>query len=223
MRVGLAAVALALAGGITDGDKDGVADDLEQHLLMRFAPRFLVSAGDCASAPAEFAAGAAKPAAVAANGTIYGQAFPVAGGIELHYYHLWSRDCGRRGHPLDVEHVSVLLENGGESGFRARYWYAAAHEDTVCDISHAARAADLKAVEDRPEVWISRGKHASFLAMTCAAQAWLRLGPVRQAQALRAARIVNIGERDARLMGRTGSARPPGNWRPRWGAISRPR
>lgn len=200
MSLTLAAVALALAGGMIDGDRDGLADDLEQRLLARFAPRFLISADDCASAPAEFAVGRTKPAVVAANGTIYGQAFPAAGGVELHYYHLWSRDCGRRGHRLDVEHVSVLLERDGAGDFRARYWYAAAHEDTVCDISHAARARDLGAVEDRPEVWISRGKHASFLRYDlcgagCGSDRCDRPRP------LRIARIVNVGERDAPLNG----------------------
>ncbi len=200
MLVGLVALALALAGGMIDGDRDGVADDLEQRLLAWFAPRFLISADDCASAPAEFAAEAAKPTVVAANGTIYGQAFPAAGGVELHYYHLWSRDCGRRGHRLDVEHVSALLESDGKGGFRARYWYAAAHEDTVCDISHAARAAELNAVDQRPEVWISRGKHASFLRYDlcgagCGSDRCDRPRP------LEAARIVNIGERDAPLNG----------------------
>ncbi len=196
----LAAAAIALGSGLGDGDNDGIADELEQRLLIRFQPRFLVSAGDCATAPAEFVPGIASPTVKAANGTIYGQAFPTAGGIELHYYHLWSRDCGRRGHPLDAEHVSVLLKHKGQSDFQARYWYAAAHEDTLCDVSSAARAEDLKAVEDRPEIWISRGKHASFLRYDlcgggCGAERCDR------PKALAVARIVNIGEHGAPLNG----------------------
>ena len=72
------------------------------------------------------------------NGTIYGQAFPRAGNpnqVELHYYHLWRVDCGEMGHNLDTEHVSALLGRGQTSKWKALYWYAAAHEETVCDAS----------------------------------------------------------------------------------------
>jgi hypothetical protein len=156
-----------------DSDGDGLSDVLEQTLLERFAPTFLVSRQDCANVPALFVSGQAKPVVQTENSTIYGQATPQRseGGdlrfVELHYYHLWSRDCGRMGHPLDTEHVSVLLKrNRSESGpheWKAVYWYAAAHEDTVCDASQVARASTLHAEERGTKVWISRGKHASFL------------------------------------------------------------
>src|SRR5436190_1600529 len=85
------------------------------------------------------------PPAVARNGTIYGQVFPRQGlampdrFIEIHYFHLWTRDCGRAGHPLDVEHVSVLVhadrEDSPATDWNATYWDAGAHENTVCDVS----------------------------------------------------------------------------------------
>jgi hypothetical protein len=82
--------------------------------------------------------------------------------MELHYYHLWARDCGKNGHDLDAEHVSALLHRQ-DGQWRAVYWYAAAHEATPCDASRAARAEALDAVQRGPKVWISSGKHASFL------------------------------------------------------------
>jgi hypothetical protein len=76
----------------------------------------------------------------------------------LHYYHLWAVDCGRLSHPWDVEHVSVLVRGG-----RAQFWFAAAHQDTVCDAGHGARAKTLHAEERGANVWISEAKHGSFL------------------------------------------------------------
>ncbi len=105
---------------------------------------------------------------------IYGQARKASvqftGGefLELHYYHLWGRDCGRMGHRLDAEHVSVLLRSErldlNPESWTATHWYAAAHQDTICDSSSAARAVELAAEHNGPVVWISRGKHASFLS-----------------------------------------------------------
>jgi hypothetical protein len=85
--------------------------------------------------------------------------------VELHYYLLWRADCGRMGHALDAEHVSALVEGEGEApeGWRALYWYAAAHEDTVCDASQLTRASTIDAEEHGARVWVSSGKHSSFL------------------------------------------------------------
>lgn len=126
---------------------------------------------------------------------IYGQAFPVDAGIELHYYHLWERDCGRLGHQWDVEHVAVIIHHG-----RARFWFAAAHQGTVCDAGHGARAKTLLAEERGAIVWVSQGKHASFLSEKscalgcggdrCGAAIELDYGP-----------IINIGERGHPLSG----------------------
>jgi hypothetical protein len=157
-----------------DHDGDGLADDFEQELLARFVPTFMVSAGDCDGLPAEFRPGSRKPVAVAKNGIIYGQVFrndlPGRSGafIEIHYYHLWSRDCGRMGHALDSEYVSVLIEaehaGSPAAAWKAIYWHAAAHQDTACDVSHAVKASALGAEQQGPTVWISHGKHASFLS-----------------------------------------------------------
>lgn len=170
--VGLLLTSLISAQSISgDLDADSLSDSFEQQLLDRFKPRFFVSEDDCGGLPAEFAAGEAEPRIVAENGAIYGQAFPVdspkGAFIELHYFHLWKKDCGRLGHALDVEHVSVLLENFGPTpkavDWRALYWYAAAHEDTVCDVSHGAHATALRAQDRGARIWISRAKHASYL------------------------------------------------------------
>ncbi len=156
-----------------DSDGDGLSDALEQALLVRFVPAFMVSHEDCANVPAVFVTGQTKPVVREENSTIYGQATPqrteqgARRFVELHYYHLWSRDCGRMGHTLDTEHVSVLLKrdkhDSGPHGFEAVYWYAAAHEDTVCDASQITRASTLHAEDHGATVWISQGKHASFL------------------------------------------------------------
>jgi hypothetical protein len=84
-----------------DLDHDGLEDPFEQEILARFLPEFRVSKMECAGLPAEFLPDSTQPQAVALNGTIYGQVFPVAPDgisgsfLEVHYYHLWSRDCGR--------------------------------------------------------------------------------------------------------------------------------
>jgi hypothetical protein len=69
------------------------------------------------------------------------------------------------GHPLDAEHVSALLSGKGTNAkdWHAIYWYAAAHEDTICDASQITRASTLHAEDRGATVWISQGKHASFL------------------------------------------------------------
>src|SRR5262249_50009289 len=151
--------------------RDGIPDTLEQTLLEMFRPRFLISAHDCAAAPARFAPYEAAPRALATDGSIFGQAFPRATDagrttIELHYYHLWTKDCGRMPHALDAEHVAALvyaasLESPADA-WRAVQWYSAAHEDTVCDAGARAGAATLGAEHTGPSVWVARGKHASY-------------------------------------------------------------
>jgi hypothetical protein len=102
---------------------------------------------------------------------IYGQVTPrefeARQAVEIHYYHLWKSDCGRMSHPFDAEHVSVMAVKSpspdNQEEWRALYWYAAAHEDTMCDASQITRASALNAEDRGPVVWISVGKHASFL------------------------------------------------------------
>ena len=186
-----------------DSDHDGLSDAVEQALLMQFEPKFWVGEHDCSNVPAEFEAGIATPTVEREDGTIYGQAFlsksstkdaPVA---ELHFYHLWRRDCGGHGHPLDTEHVAVLVQGlGGDlesARWKALYWYAAAHENTVCDVSQIARASTLDAVDHGARIWISPDKHASYLNEKlcqggCGADRCEAMVP------LRVERVVNLGE-----------------------------
>jgi len=184
-----------------DGDHDGLSDSLEAALLDQFHPSFMISKDDCDSLPVEMASGEAVPRVLVRNGTIYGQATPrTPDGVELHYFHLWSRDCGRRGHRGDVEHVSALIRQEKDGAWKAQYWYAAAHEDTVCDRSMFARAQELEAVDTGPEIWISAGKHASYFSAEhcnggCGGDSCrnMRTAPVVP--------VVNLGEPGAPLNG----------------------
>jgi hypothetical protein len=169
----LLALSMAVSASAMDSDRDGLSDRLEQELLEKFAPRLMLSRKECAGLPAKFRPGFAQPQLLAKDGTVYGQVFqtaPVSGtGIyaEIHYYHLWDRDCGRLGHPLDVEHVSALVwalsADEPAAAWEAQYWYAAAHEDTTCDASHGVQSHFIHSEDTGPTIWISAGKHASFL------------------------------------------------------------
>jgi hypothetical protein len=153
---------LALAAGASaDLDRDQLPDDLEAKLIARFQPRFFLSGSDCDGLPSEFTPNTSFPKSKTRNGTLYAQAFPVRDGIEIHYYHLWARDCGRISHPLDAEHVSVLID---ASTHEAKLWFAAAHQNTPCDSGTGARADTLNAVTHGPLVYISAGKHASYFS-----------------------------------------------------------
>jgi hypothetical protein len=189
--------------GPVDSDHDGLSDDLEQALLIQFRPIFMVSPADCSDVPAEFAPESANPIVRTENATIYGQVFPKnLGGttkltVEIHYYHLWKKDCGRMGHALDTEHVSAFVQASDTDPmsrkWKATYWYAAAHEDTVCDASQISRASTLHAEDHGATVWISAGKHATFLneelcRRGCGGDICEKMA------ALPVSRIVNLGE-----------------------------
>jgi hypothetical protein len=124
--------------------------------------------------------------------------------IELHFYHLWSRDCGRLGHDLDAEHLSAIVFAPAVSAPRAQWvaeaWYAAAHQGSACDASSGALASTLGDIGSGPHVFVSRGKHASYFDRgQCK---WACGGDVcGEAGVLRPAAVVNIGERDAPLNG----------------------
>ncbi|HXE08551.1 MAG TPA: hypothetical protein VN612_11685 [Acidobacteriaceae bacterium] len=208
----LAGIALLLLGRAAyaqtptsdaDSDRDGLTDDLEQRLLVQFMPTFMIARHDCAKEPGQFVTGIREPTIEQEDGTIYGQVFPHKTGsgdgrtVEIHYYHLWRMDCGRRGHPLDTEHVSVLVRAAGvdteAATWRAVYWYAAAHENTVCDVSQISRASTLDAINHGATVWISAGKHASYLnhelcQKGCGADRCEEMVPLKVSQ------IVNLGE-----------------------------
>lgn len=188
-----------------DSDHDDLSDALEMKLLRQFEPQWMVGKDDCSVLPARFAQGVATPVVVEADGTVYGQASRVRSRgdeVELHFYHLWRRDCGQMGHPLDAEHVAVLLHRegsaGGEQKWKALYWYAAAHEDTVCDASQIARASTLNAEYKGATVWISLGKHASFLSEALCSHGCGGDRCVDMEQ-MKTAEIVNLGE-PSRLM-----------------------
>src|SRR6185312_9034832 len=184
-----------------DDDHDGMADALEAALLEQFRPSFMISKDECDVLPAEIASGEAVPRVLARNGRIYGQATPHAeGGVELHYFHLWSRDCGRHGHPRDVEHVSALIARQKDGSWQAQYWYAAAHEQTVCERSMFANAAELRALHKGPAVWISAGKHASyFSAELC--NGGCGGDSCRAARSAPVLPVINLGEPRAPLSG----------------------
>jgi len=203
----LAALAALPAGAApqlqTDTDHDGLSDSLEETLLQQFMPHFMMGQQDCSTRPAEFKPDLVTPEVQAENGTIYGQVFPARDATdqrltaEIHFYHLWRRDCGGHGHPLDTEHVAVLVQASGNhlatASWKAVYWYAAAHENTVCDVSQIARATTLHAEDHGATVWISPGKHASYLneslcARGCGADRCERMIP------LAATAAVNLGE-----------------------------
>src|SRR5262245_16687423 len=190
-------------GGDADTDRDGLSDQFEQALLQRFAPRFHISAGDCDLAPAEFLPGSAEPRLKSRNGTVYGQVFPlprqegVGSFVEIHFYHLWAQDCGMNDHALDAESVYALVRADADESrpeaWRAEFWLAAAHENTFCDVSNGARAAALAAIDRGPDVWVSRDKHASFLAKTVCSGGCGR-DTCDGAQAMRVSNLINLGE-----------------------------
>ena len=193
---------------LLDSDHDGVTDAEEASLLQQFLPQFMISADDCSTRPAEFTPFLKKPVVKAVSGVIYGQAFPRdqrGGEIELHYYDLWGKDCGESSHNLDAEHVSVLVARDNAGMWKARYWYAAAHESTLCDAGQIARAQTLNAESHGAEIWISAGKHAAFLSDAmckggCGADG---CGDLEQ---LKAPRIINLGEPSAPMNGATWAA-----------------
>jgi hypothetical protein len=204
------AVADAQRNVEVDTDRDGLSDTREQELLERFVPRFQVSRTDCAVKPALFEEGVVKPTVKERNGTIYGQVTPrtnAEGGdavVEVHFYDLWSVDCGRMGHPLDAEHVSVLLRakrmDSPVEDWSAVYWFAAAHEATVCDASQVAAAKVLDAETQGATVWLSAGKHGAFLSepmctQGCGGDRCVEMTP------LVVARVINLGEPGASMHG----------------------
>ena len=181
-----------------DADHDGLTDDVEQRLLEKFKPTIMISSSDCAGIPARFEPGVSSPRVAALDGTLYGQVFPVSSKqVEVHYYVLWERDCGRVSHPLDAEHVAALISME-DSGPRALYWYAGAHEKTLCDMSSGARARSLSAEERGPQIWSSAGKHALYFSKAkCDSGSGCGADSCVDDVDAPAAEIINLGERNA--------------------------
>jgi hypothetical protein len=199
-----------------DLDRDGLSDRLEQALLDRFTPTLLLAAGECDGAPASFVPFRSDPFVRAKDSTLYGQALalqPLGGPsttlragrvrIELHYFHLWSRDCGRLGHDLDAEHVSAIVSaprlNAPPSLWIAEVWYAAAHEGSACDASSGAQARAIQAETHGPRIFISKGKHASYLDRSQCK--WGCGDECGEGRTIIPAHVINIGERQAPLNG----------------------
>jgi hypothetical protein len=89
--------------------------------------------------------------------------------------------------------VRASDEHLATATWKAIYWYAGAHEDTVCDVSQIARAATLHAEDQGATVWISPGKHASYVNETlcgggCGADRCEYMVP------LRTTALINLGE-----------------------------
>jgi hypothetical protein len=198
----------AIAQSAVDSDHDGLSDELEQTLLAKFRPTFMTSASDCAVRPARFKAGEADPTPIAADGTIYGQVFPTANHrIEVHYYMLWDKDCGRISHPLDAEHVAALISNeGGEP--KALYWYTGAHERTVCDISSGTRAQAVNAASSGPTIWSASGKHALYFKKEMCAHGCGADSCEDDRELAQAGDVVNVGELKAPVNGALFTASP---------------
>lgn len=207
--LGFFILTLLVATGSTnvkDADRDGVNDALEQTLIEQFRPSFHASVNDCAVLPAAFEASSAEPRVSARDGTVYARVSPsgTEGALEIHYYHLWDRDCGPLSpHELDVEHVSALVTRDAVGEWHAIYWYAAAHEDTLCDTSNAARAEAVGATRSGPRIWISKGKHASYLSRELCGQRGCGVDDCRDVVPLARAALVNLGEPEAPLSGST--------------------
>lgn len=186
-----------------DTDRDGLSDAQEQALLEKFRPTFFISATDCALRPARFKPGQEVPESTVKDGTIYGQVSRVVNSnrIEIHYYTLWDQDCGRNGHPLDVEHVSTLVVYDSAEQPRALYWYAGAHEKTACNISSGARAEALGAEEHGPIVWSSKAKHALYLRKGMCGHGCGADTCEDDVELPRHGDVINIGELDAPMNG----------------------
>lgn len=213
MRAALLVIALAAAipAAAQDLDHDGLSDQFEQSLLNRFAPTLLLARGECDAAPASFMPFRSDPLVRAKDGTLYGQAFAIGASdgrvrVELHFFHLWSRDCGRLGHHLDAEHVSGIVSasraDTPSSMWVADVWYAAAHEGSACDASSGAQARVIGAEANGPRVFVSKGKHASYFDRgQCK---WGCGGDeCGDDTVLIANSVINIGEHDAPLNGAT--------------------
>ena len=206
----IASYSLSAAAQAVDSDHDGLDDQTEQTLLQQFLPSFMIARQDCSNLPAEFTSSLRKPVVAKEDGTIYGQASPSSRSTadhpiaELHFYHLWAKDCGSHGHHLDTEHVAALVYASSadlaHTTWHAEYWYAAAHENTVCDVSQVTRASTLHALSHGPTVWVTPGKHASFLNETlcrrgCGADRCVDMVPLATSQ------VINLGEVNAPMNG----------------------
>jgi len=91
------------------------------------------------------------------SGSVVGRR--TAGGGWIHFYHLWKMTAGAWTH-LDTEHVAVLVSASERdvtaAKWKAVYWYAAAHENTVWSEQDCARVNGWRCCE-AGEGLVSRG------------------------------------------------------------------
>jgi hypothetical protein len=194
-----------------DNDHDGLSDELEQAILEKFRPTWNISATDCNVLPAQFVPYVSSPVVLDRNGTIYGQVFirdanSLGLFVEAHFYDLWAADCGYiNSHPFDAEHVSVLIRVAAASQplseWHATQWYAAAHEDTICDSSSFAWAASVNGEDQGPTIWVSRGKHGAFFGQQPCARGGCSFDRCETAVVALNSLPINIGEVNASLNG----------------------
>jgi hypothetical protein len=214
MLWGLIAVPLlGQIGGFSgaDDDRDGLPDDFEQAILEKFRPTWKFGSSDCNGLPAEFLPGDLTPSVKDRNGTIYGQVF-IRGSntlgffVEAHFYDLWAADCGYvNSHPLDAEHVSVLIRASNPSQplseWHAAQWYAGAHEDTICDSSQFASPDVINAEDTGPTIWVSWGKHGAFFSPQVCSLGGCSLDRCEATTSTLTPLPINIGEPNAPLNG----------------------
>jgi hypothetical protein len=100
--------------------------------------------------------------------------------------------------------VSVLLRaktlESPVEDWRAVYWFAAAHEGTVCDASEVAAAKALDAEKQGATVWLSAGKHGAFLSEAICTQGCGGYR-CREMSPLEVKRVINLGEPGAAMHG----------------------
>ena len=203
-----------------DDDRDGLPDDFEQAILEKFRPVWRISSTDCDVLPAEFLSGVTTPTVKDRNGTIYGQVFirgtsSLGFFVEAHFYDLWAADCGYiNSHALDAEHVSVLVRATDPSRplsqWYASQWYAAAHEDTLCDSSQFASAAIINAEDKGATFWVARGKHGAFFSQQVCSIGGCGLDRCDTSTNILERTPINIGEPGAPLNGAVWTT--SGNW-----------
>ena len=216
-----------------DSDQDGMSDALEQALLVQFRPTSMVGQQDCSSGPAEFRPGVHKPPAGIRQRPIYGQVFSppflggrvADGGDPL----LPPLENGLRGSWPSAGYGACF---GARAGLRrpsrhqqelelVLYWYSAAHENTVCDVSQIARASTLHAEEHGAKVWISPGKHASYLNQTLC-QGGCGADKCANMVALAPGKLINLGGIGHPMNGSLSSRLQRGRWLTKWRSTELP-
>ena len=96
--------------------------------------------------------------------------------------------------------VRASANDSDKAKWRAIYWYAAAHENTICDVSQISRASTIHAADHGAKVWISPSKHASYLDERLC-QAGCGADRCEAMVALPPGKLINLGEPGAPMNG----------------------